>query len=400
MADSLSTKAALEGLLKEVYIDGIRDQFSYGRPVDRLLQKNSRDVEGKYAVISVRLGPNTSAGYRDENATLPDSKTQVIKKVQVPLRYLYMVGQITGQLIKASRTNRGAFAKALTDDMENMVKEIRKVSNFFNFGTGSGVVAKVTSVPDANTIVVDRWSRLFCVNRVLDSYTAITGGSQGMNSKAISAADKATRTLTITSHGASANDYIFLEDSRGVCQMGLMGIFDNNTFLTTFQGLSRSDYPDWQGKVMSNSGTARNLTEGLLMDGIAGLRDDDVNPDIIVCTSFALNDVAKELQQQRQFVNPRKKLEGGIVAVDINGVPLTFDPDCPAGYAWMFRMEDVEFFVQGDLEWMDLDGSILSRASRKDAYEYTLEYYREMGAHRCNSGIRIEDLYENRPSGL
>lgn len=401
MADLISTKAALEGLLKEVYIDGIRDQFSYGRPLDRLLTKNTRDIEGKYGVISVRLSPNASAGYRDEGSTLPDSGRQNIVTVKVPLRYLYMVGQITGQLIKASRTNRGSFARAMTDDMENCVKEIRRVSNFFNFGTGSGFIAMVKSVTDANTIVVDRWSRLFNPNRKLDSYTDMTFGVQHMNSKSITKAVKATKTLTITSHGASAGDYIFLEDSEGVAQMGLLGGFDDGTFLSSFQGLSRTTYPEWNALVFKSAdGNPRNLTEALLMDVIAAQREDDVNPDLSVCSSFCLNDVAKELQQYRQFVNPRKKLEGGIVAVDINGVPLTYDPDCPPGYAWCFRKEDVEFFIAGDLEWMDLDGSILSRATRKDAYEYTLQMYREMGFHRCNSGSRIEDLYENRPSGV
>lgn len=398
MSVSPQTKAAWEGALKEDYLPVIREQFSRERVLDTILENNSEDIEGLEAVISIRMSPNVGVGYRGENVALPSPGGQVIKKVKVPMRYIYGGVAFSGPLIAATRSNVGSYARVIQDEMENLVKDLRKITNFYNYGDGSGAIAQIISTPTNDTMVVDRWSPLFEDPYVLDSYTAKTGGAQGMNSKAIEESDEDTLTLTITGHGASANDYIFLEDTRGVVQMGLMGIIDDGTFVTTHQSLARTDYPRWKAHVLGASAN-RTISEKICMDALAVARSKTISPDIFVGTPFQLNDLAQELQQQRQFVNPTRKLEGGIRAVDIGGIPFTEDPDCPPGYAFLFERKNISFFSSGPLDWMDKDGSVLQRSlDRKDAYEATLFMYREMGSYRNNTAIRLEDIAENKPS--
>ena len=392
------TKAAWEGALKEDYLPVIREQFAYERVLDTVLEQNTDDVEGLEAVIAVRMNPNLGIGYRAENVALPDNGGQVIKKVRVPMKYLYGGVSFSGPLIAASRTDSGSYARIMQDEMENLVKDLRKVSNFYNYGDGSGVIARVVSVT-THTLIVDRHSSLFEDARVLDAWTAKTGGSQTMNGKAIVSYDQDTLTLTITSHGITTQDYLYLEDTRNECQMGLMGAIDDGTFTSTFQSLVRATYPRWNSKVLGNGGTNRTMTEKLAMDALAVARSKSVSPDMFIGTPFQLNDLAQELQGQRQFVNPTQKLAGGIRAVDIGGIAFTEDPDCPPGYCFLITKKDLSFFTSGPLDWMDKDGNILQRSlDRKDAYEATLFMYRELGAYRCNSSFRLEDIAENRPT--
>lgn len=406
MAADPATLSAIAGLLKEDYLPVIREQFSYKRVLDSLLETNTEDVAGLEAVMAVRVSGNVGVGFRGDNDALPAAGRQNVQQVKVPMRYLYGRCGFTGPAIAASRKNATAFAKVMQDEMESLTKDLRRLANAYNFGDGSGALAIVASSPDANTLVVDRWSNLFTPGRVLDSYTAKTGGSQGMNSKAIASIDKDNLTITVTGHGASANDYIFLEDSRGDCQMGLMGIIDNGTFLSTHQSLARASYDVWNSKVLENDGTARNISESLLMDGIS-LIDEEFEEgtiDLLLGTIFQRNDLVKELQAQRQFtfVNTDSgkdlKLRGGIKAVEIAGVPFTWDRDVPAGYCFGLHRSSLSFFSSGPLDWMDKDGSVLARVEGYDRYEAVLMQYRELGAEQVNCHFRMEDLNENRPA--
>lgn len=408
MADELSYKAAMEGALKDVYLGAIRDQFPYGRVLDTLLESNSEDLEGNQGVISVRLSPPAGVGYRPEDSgaaasALPDAVRQIIKKAYIPMRYLYASFAISGPYMTAGKTSAGAFVKPLQDEMEQLLESIRKFANFYNYGDGSGALAKVTSVSGSD-IYVDRWCKLFDDNRALDFYDD-KAGTNLHRATTISSADEASLKITVaTATSIVAGDFVFIHSTLGQCQMGLMGIVDDGTFLTTHQGLSRSTYARWKGLRLHNSGAARKITEGLISDAIAAARSKSINPDLIVGTPYQLNDLSKEMQIQRRFVNPEKKLSGGLRALDFNGIDFIDDPDCPPGYCFMLTKKDLAFMVGAPLDWMKEDGAILNRVKdthgRKDAYEGTLRMYRELASYRNNSHLRIEDLEENKPTGV
>lgn len=399
MAADPSTVSAIGGILKSRYLGPIREQFSRKRILEELLMHNREDIDGDKAIIPIRVAGHQSIGFRADNASLPDAGRQNVQKVSVQMAYLYARVMFTGPAIAASKSNAGAFARIMDDEMKNLVEDLRSYSNYFNYADGSGALAQITAI-NSTTFTVDRWCPLFTVGRKLDSYTAKSAGTQGLDSKTISSVDRANRTITMNAvTSAAVGDFLYIEDTYSVCQMGLMGIADDGTFLTTHQGMSRTSYPIWEGKVLGNGGTARNTSEGILMDGVALLNEDGVDPDLMVGTIFQRNDLIKELQKQRQFVNPEKKLKGGIRAIDICDIPFTWDKDCPPGYCFIGDTQYLTFYEMASLDWMKKDGGILSRVADKDAYEATLFIYRELGSSRNNAWARIEDLNENRPSG-
>lgn len=409
MADQISYKAAMEGVLKNVYLGTIREQFPYGRVLDSLLGKNTEDFDGIQGVVSVRLSPPGGVGFRPEDtggasSALPDSIRQTVKHAFIPMAYLYATFAISGPYMNSGKTTAGAFAKPLQDEMEQLTEAIKKVANIYSYGDGSGALAKITNI-SGTTITVDRWNHLFEDTRMIDSYTAKSGGSQHLDGATISAPVEGNLTFDVDAIGTAAvGDFIFLENTRGICQMGLMGIVDDGTFLSTHQGISRSSNWRWKGLRLHNNGVARKITESLIIDAIASARYRGVNPDLIVGSAFQLADLSKELQIQRRFVNPEKKLAGGLRALEFNGIDFVDDMDCVPGYSFMLTKKDLAFFELQNLQWMQADGAILNRIKdtngRKDAYEGTLCMYRELASYRNNSHIRIEDLEENKPTGI
>ncbi len=404
MADSTATLAALQGSLKEDYLGVLNDQFSTGAVLDESIANNTKDIEGLEGVMSIALNPNLGVGYAGEDGYIPDAGYPTIKKVRLSLAYLYGSLQISGQLMKMSRSEKGSWAPALTTLMEDLMKGLKKLRNFFNFGDGSGAIAKATAV-STYTITVDRWSPLFEDPRLLDSWTQKSGGSQNMTGVAISTSDRSSRVLTFaTAHGASSGDYIYLKGSRNNVQMGLLGGVDNGTFIGTFQGLDQSAYKRWNSYVFHNNGLPRNISEALILGAMAAARMQDAVIDFWVMTPFALNDLVEELQVLRQFVNI-KKYSAANRTLDLGGFAATEDPDCLPGYSFGLTKEDLSFYSAGGLEWMKEPGAgnilqrVITASGRKDAYEATLYLYRQLGFKRRNRCVRMEDLAENTPFG-
>jgi hypothetical protein len=408
MADELATIAALEGSLKEDYLGVINEQWSTDSVLDSMIENDSENIEGLEGVMSLSLNPNVGIGYVAEDGYLPDAGYPVIKKVRLSLAYMYGSFQLSGQLMNASQSTKGSWAPALTTIMEDLVKGMKKVRNFYNFGDGSGAIARVVSVAGGGlTVVVDRYSPLFEDPRAMDSYTAKDGtGTRNMNGVKISSFARSTLTITFAATSTvTAGDYLYMKGCRNVAQMGLLGGVDNGTYVATFQGLARSSYARWNSYVFHNSGAPRNLTENLMNGAQAAARMQDSAIDLWIGTPFQLNDLVEDMQLLRQFVNV-KKYQGGIRAVDMGGYAFTEDPDAIPGYTWGLSKKSLSFFTApGGLNWLKEPGAnnilqrVITSSGRKDAFEATLRLYRQLGFRRCNNCVRMEDIAENTPTG-
>lgn len=389
--------SAIDGMLKEDWVSNmIHDQYGREMPLLALLEKTSEGVEGTDAVATMRLGPNVSTNTRGELADLPNPGKQTTKKVRVALAYWYTTCAFSGPAIKASKSNAGSLARVITDELENGVKDHKKVENFFMFGDGNGSLARVTAI-DSLVITLDRWATVFEEGRIIDTFTARSGGSAGGDSLKITAVDRANKQITLSANTSiTVGDYVYLEDSRGICNMGLMGVADDGTFVSTFQTLSRTTHSKLKGKVFGATAD-RTLSEDILLDVLARMREDGAKPNLFLGTSFQLRDLCVEAKEQRRFLDPKTKVDLGITGISIgDGVDFTFDADCPAGYCFALNRNNIKIIEADPLGFMDKDGNVLSRIAGKDGYEAALFHYYNMIALSCYDQARIEDLVENR----
>jgi hypothetical protein len=392
-----ATIAAISDILQTQYLPVLERQFPEKRVLEQILEKNTDDVEGLIAKMAIHVEGNTGVGYRSDGGDLPTPGNQQYKQIEVPMRYFYGRCSFSGPAVAASKSQAASFARVMEEEMTRLGKDMRRLANVINYLDGSGVLALVDSVVDANNIIVDRWSNAFVKGRVLDSFTDKTFGTQHMDSKAIATADRSNLKLTITEHGASAGDVIVLEDSAGICQMGLIGISDDGTLMSTFQGLAVASNPIWKGVVLGNGGNSRTISEALLMDAMALFEEEEVEANLLLGTIFQRNDLIKELSEKRRFVGTDKTLKGGIKYIEIGDVPFTWDRDNPRGHTFIMDKNMLSFYQQtSGLQWMGDDGSILSRIQNKDAYEATLRCYRELGTKKRKAVMRLDDVKENR----
>ena len=403
---SAATKTAIEAILKEKWVtEEIQRQYTRDRVLLAILEKDSKQVDGLESVFTMRLAPNSSTGARGEMDELPDAGRQTMKKCRIPLSYWYTVCAFSGQAIKASNNSATAIAKIIADEMQNAVEDHKRVENAYLYGDGSGALAQVVS-KSSNTLTVSNWSNLFTAGRKLETSATKAGTTLAMAATEIVSVDRAAMTVTVanatgavgeTTTGAGDGHYVFLKGTRGNANMGLMGICDDGGIVSTFQGLSRTDYPQIKAKVFDNAGTARNISESILMGVVARMREDGATPDIIIGTSFQLKDLCSEMHTQRRFIDDSGKLDLGVRGIKIgDGIDFTFDLDCPPGYAFALNKKNIKMSEAAPLSFMDLDGNVMSRITGRDAYEATLFHYFNLIALSCYDQARIEDLNENR----
>ena len=88
-----------------------------------------------------------------------------------------------------------------------------------------------------------------------------------------------------------------------------------------------------------------------------------------------------------EWVAPLEGMEQGT-----NPLAVVWDRDCPANSVYFINFEDLVEYVMSDWDWMDLDGSTLSRVANTDAYEAVMFKYHEVAAYARNSHGLLADI--------
>ena len=87
-----------------------------------------------------------------------------------------------------------------------------------------------------------------------------------------------------------------------------------------------------------------------------------------------------------------RSMDGGFEALDYNGKPLVVDRHMRPGGMYFLDESTLELYRMSDFDWMDEDGSVLSRVAGVDAYEATLFKYSTLGCSACNNNTELADL--------
>ena len=116
-------------------------------------------------------------------------------------------------------------------------------------------------------------------------------------------------------------------------------------------------------------------------------------------TSFGVRRAYQALlTNTKQLVNTQK-LQGGYEAISYLGgshgvIPIIAEKDAPANKIFVVDEDELAIFRLADFDWMQEDGSILSRVSGVDAYEAVLYVYQELGTSMRNAHVLLSDITE------
>lgn len=432
---------AYDSIFKEFYLPAVRDLLNRKRILSRVVQRYTEVVEGKYSVIALNTGGNTSNGYIAELGTLPSPGAQTYNQARYNMRYGYSRIKFSGPAASAARSDRGAFLRIMDAEIRGAARDAQHFANRIMFGNGTGRLFALTSTAGAPTYTVqdpggitsaasgtqyaEVGMRVAFVDNEAD---VITSGTLSLLPGAVStnlaytidAIDHAAGTVTLNENiggTPDAGDFAYIASDltttltwrdigRANEPFGLEAIIDDGNpplydvahgFPAGSVGLGEIDAstePTWRSFVLDNGGTLIPFSQDMFqqaMDGVDILGDGVVQ--MWMTTHGIRRQYVNSLVGAKRYPNTME-LDGGFKAITYDDRPVVVDKDCPRGRVYGIDTDALYIFSETDWDWIDQDGSVLHRIPDQDAFQAALYRYWEFGTDARNRLCKITDILD------
>lgn len=394
--------------LKEDYEGPAREQLNNSTVLLQQIEKNTKDIEGRRAVLSLHVSRTSGIGSRAENGTLPAAGNQGTAEERVTLKYHYARIQISGPVIEAMKSDRGSFVRAVDSEMKGAINDLKRNYSRQIFGTSDGVIVKVANVTSATVTFHSgatlNQKRQIEVGMSLDigTSTPFTSVSTGNIVTGINFDTDGVTPLSfiLTSSVTTSNgDSVVVSGSggSGSAQKEITGIQSIIAASGSLFNVDPATYPVWRSLVLANGGTPRPASETLFAQAcqVSSINGGG-NAKLLVTSDGVHRNFAAQLQTEKRFSNTLD-LKGGYKAISITAggmdeIGLIWDRDCVYDAAFGIDLDEIAEYQSCDWEWMDKDGAVLSRVSGVDAYEATMRKYSELATPKRNAHFRVSDL--------
>lgn len=390
--------AAIAGALKRVYGEYTKQQNLSHKALDQIsksLKKYSPGGEGYFGAIN-REG-NESIGAITENESFRSIDNEVYAQYRVQPKINVAPIEFSGLSAAAASSDDEAFVNIVVDALDMAKERLLKDENRQFFGLGTGLLASPSGAvaSDATSFIVSS-AQYLRPNMVVDIFQSTT---KTVDSRRIISVDKvANRVVFATSIGAALNatSEIVKENIRdsapadGKEMMGLRGIVDDGTDLTTFENLDASALPIWRARRIATG--AANLSSDLLQRLI-----DDVEvlggelPDMLIMHQLQRRKYLDIVVPGKRYLDG--KMDTGFAKLTFNGIDLFLDPDCQQDTVYALTKKNMQKF---ELEAMGMgkhDGSdTFLRRVGSDVFQAYWRHYCNFGTDKRNAHGKLVGL--------
>lgn len=388
-----------DAVLKELYGPGIVEELNEQVPLLKLIEKDAGTIPfvGRRWLVPIHTGRNTGIGARAEGAVMPSAGAQTFVDFTIKPSFQYGGIKVTGQVIEQSRSDKGAFGRAVTLEMENLRNQLRSDLNFQFNRDGNGVRGTVTSVASQTiTLTTPIQYDLLFENLKLDVYASGFGTNRGTCTIQSVTLDPKTWTVTAITvdavpAGTVATDVLVRSGNYGNELTGLDAVVGAGTY----GGINPTNYAIWQSPVLDNGGTLRPINYSLFQQGVdvANIAGGG-QLKYFFTTPAVRRNFFLYMTSEKRVVNS-KSYEGGFDSVEYDGKEIFIDrmakPNQMLGIdpQYLYRLETRE------LHWIDDDGTILHRSfDNTDTYFANMRYYVQLACTKRNAQVKIKDLQE------
>jgi len=418
MADTATFSAAM----KTKFLGPIRDNLPKGKvllfgdpdanPTDFrgiLPSAEGIDFVGNEFRIPVKAARNNAVGFRSENETLPAPGNGAYTYLSEPMRYAYAVFNITGQLLKASESNEGAFRSAFKAEVEDTILASKLDINRAAHGDGSGKLTEVRTTAAANATEIAVNSTInFRGGEIIDFVKA--DGTVVSAAHTVTAVNRAERKVTISPKAAaelvagtafpvrasSDSTTAVPNNSQNKEIQGLESIVSSSG---TLHGINPATYSWWKSFQKAVGGAVSDDVLHEAKDEVGfeqGLDVDNGLNFVLVTTRGIRRRYSSTLTSLKQFTNAESvTLRGGYTALMFDGNPIFVDDQCPIGTVYGLALNRLFWSQMSDWDWMDEDGKVLKWESRKDRYIAVLYKYCQLGTTHRGAHFKLTGVTDD-----
>ncbi len=398
--------ASLSGLLKRIQEGEVVDQQNLeALSFDEFSKSGKKyNAGGKGFYGAINDYGNESGGALNETEQFRTIDSENYQQYTVVPKIMNGPIEITGLAVEASDDDVESFAEGLLREINGSKKRLRKDMNRQFFGQGNGTLG----VPAGNIVsTLTSFSvssaQYFRKNMVIDAQS--NGANNSISHNRITNVDKVNNVIYLTvSVGVSmiTTDQIYKENIRvsassdGKEMMGLDGIVDDSTLLTTFQALDAASLYEWRAvRISASSG---NLTSDMLQrleDDVATLGGED--PDTLITHK-------KQRRKYLDITTPEKRfndlsLDAGFSKLKFNGKEFWLDTDCQEDQVYAIKRARIHKFEVAPMSMGGIeDSGNWLRASNFDKFQAYWRQYINLGTDKRNAHGKLVLLA--KPTGI
>ena len=431
---AVSSVNSLDTILKEFYSGPIRDQLNNEMLVFELFNRKKMNWVGRRVIMPVRVARNTTSAYAADNGSLPAAGEQSYKDLTITAKYLYGRMSITGPAIAQAKASVGAFVNGLQQELDGAVESVKNAADQACF-TGGGAVGFVSEKHTAaqsefefsgniDQIPGNGTQGVRCVLVRSDTYAVISVGAGGQN-LAVRQATAAGKIefrvdllggannvdLTGLAKGAVVTVVLMTDTPAGAAQDRLneaLGIYGN-------LGAGYFDAAVAAGGAPTHWGTDRTTATGTatVLQSTIQCVENTINPSV----AGAGKRIAVDTKRMQGILDTIADLSGSepncmiahyifrqeytalmsftsgtevtsrnvnvddgdpgfnLNALSSNGIPLKVARHCGKGLLIFLNLQSWVCAEVAAPALADMDGSVLSRLTDRDAYEAFVRYY-------------------------
>ena len=352
------------------------------------------DFVGNEFRIPLRTSRNQGVGSRPQGGSLPAPGNQGYQYISEPLRFHYGAFNISGQLIKASESNEGAFERALTAEMDGVTDDLKRKVNIDAYGDATGALTTVTTGTASATQTVGS-TVTFQGGELINIYDVT--GTTLRNSAPLTVNSYVRASLTLTFNvtvTTTTGDIIVRASSDSTVSShsddlnnvtnGLKNIVKATGALHTLNPATAGQ-TFWASQVTAAAGAV--IGENLLrqVKDNVGFESGSDEEGIWITTRGIRNRFANTLTSVKRFNDGQAMtLRGGFKAIMFDDQPMVIDDMCTLGTAYYLNCKALFWSQMSDWEWMEEDGKTLKWQPGKDSYIAYLFKYCQLGTWARN----------------
>jgi hypothetical protein len=389
------------GVLKDDYQPTMREQLNNSFALLDQIESNEKDTQGTAAVISIHTARNSGVGARPEGGTLPTAGHQASSQERITLKYNFGRMQLTEQTIKFLASDKGSFVRSVEFETKGIVRDLKRYVNTQLYTAQTGVIA--TTVGGATTTTVTLVEKAGARRIEVGGLYDIVDGTTDAIVSTVRASSVNISTLVFTfvevsngGHAAAAADRIVrsgVVPSGNYELLGLSEIIDSAGALHNLNP-STAGLASWSSYERAVTVAPSDSIFEEALDEIQIASGED--PDTIWTSYEVARAYANSLKTLKRFEGGTLELKGGWKATSVtvgrNTVGLIPERDCDHNVAYIVNTGHLMQFVASDWEFMDGDGSVLSRVSGVAAYEAALYKFHELATDRRNAHGKITGI--------
>jgi hypothetical protein len=369
--------ASFDALLKDVYRGPIVELLNQELYMITWVQQQSVNDLGTFTgrrfIFPVHTGRNRGRGATtDGGALVKGGQQSALDGIEGP-KYLNQGIELSDMVIQQSKSDEGAFVRALEFEMNGAMQDMRKDASRMAYGTGDGLLATCAAGGPATTFSVDN-GQYIAVGDTIDLIDKGTGTPVASGTGLVvtgvaytgtaGSATQANATITTAqSVTVTATTGVYLSGDRNNESNGLRNICST---ARTLHNINSVTNPIWDGNVL-NAGQA-NPAEDTFMQLAQRARQRGSQPvERFVTTLGVQRRLANTYQSAKRFNDAHaQEIDGGYSAINVAAgntpVPVVSDVDAVNGTAFGLNSGSLSWAQVGPPDWLeapDGQGSVL-----------------------------------------